>query len=250
MPDNPPVGRVVRQWTPDKPNAKAAGIPEIHELGASHQSNPNRGGKLMWSSGSPVLYREVTHGKVWTARPVRVIQDTPELIALFLREGTPWKVCAPADSQTDLVYCKANLSPWQLQDVIWTHGDTVILIFPGTAYAVHVMWDWQQRFSGWYVNLQEPVRSTRLGLDFLDQELDLVVSPDLSWRWKDTAHLERAQAIGLFSVAQVRAIRQDALRVIDRIRVKAVPFDGSWNHWRPPTEWPLPCLPEGWDQVD
>ena len=148
----------------------------------------------MWLTGSPVLYREVTHGKVWTARPVTAIQDTHELIALFFRHHTPWKLCAPPDAETELICCKANLHPWNLKDAIWGYGDTVFLIAPGRAHAVHVMWDPQHQFVGWYVNLQEPVRRTELGFDFLDQELDIVVAPDLDWRWKDASHSGESRA--------------------------------------------------------
>jgi hypothetical protein len=204
----------------------------------------------MWSSGNQVLYREVTHGKVWTARPVTVIQDTHDLIALYLRDHTTWKVCAPPDAGTDLLHCKANLRQWKLIDAVWSYGDTVFLISPGMAHAVHVMWNQQRKFVGWYVNLQEPVRRTSLGFDFLDQELDIVVSLDLNWRWKDNSHLEQAQKLGLFSPEQVRAILQEGQQVIENIRAKAVPFDGSWNNWRSPTDWSTPCLPGGWDQVD
>jgi hypothetical protein len=203
----------------------------------------------MWSSGNHVLYREIAHGKVWTARPVTVIQDTYDLIGLYFRNNTHWKVCAPSDPETDLLHCKANLRQWHLNDAVWSYGDTVFLISPGKAHAVHVMWDPLQRFVGWYVNLQEPVRRTGLGFDFLDQELDIVVSPDLDWQWKDKNHLEQAQDLGLFSPEQVRAILQEGQQVVVNIQVKAVPFDGSWNDWGPPTDWSTPGLPEGWDQV-
>ena len=203
----------------------------------------------MWSSGDQILYREVTHGKVWTARPVTVIQDTLDLLALYLHNNTPWKLCAPPDTETDLLHCKANLRPWKLIDAVWGYGDTVFLISPGRSHAVHVMWDRQQKFAGWYVNLQEPVRHTHLGFDFLDQELDIVVSPDLTWRWKDAEHLVQAQSIGLFSPEQVNAIRQEGRQVIEDIQAKVSPFDGSWNNWKPPTDWPIPGLPEGWDWV-
>jgi len=204
----------------------------------------------VWSSGDRIIYREVVHGKVWTVRPVIIIQDTRELIALFVRNHTAWKVCAPPDAETDLLLCKAGLRPWQLNDVVWTYGDTVILAWPETAHAVHVMWDQQRRFAGWYINMQEPVKRTRLGFDFLDQELDIVVSPDLSWRWKDRDHLERAKAIGLFSVEQVRAILAEGQHVVDQIRARAMPsFDGSWSSWMPPSDWDTPCLPEEWHEV-
>ena len=192
----------------------------------------------MWSKGSQILYREVTHGKVWTARPVTVIRDAPDLVALSFRCHTPWKVCAPCDAATDLLHCKANLRPWRLDDAVWARGDTVFLIAPGKAHAVHVQWDAQRQFVGWYVNMQEPIRRTSLGFDFLDHELDIVVSPDRDWRWKDRDHLEQASAI-----------TQEAQQVVDDIGRRVVPFDGSWNGWSPPSDWTIPSLPDGWDQV-
>ena len=45
------------------------------------------------------------------------------------------------------------------------------------------------RFTGWYVNLEEPgVRwddGEVAGVDIVDQDLDIVVGPDRSWQWKD-----------------------------------------------------------------
>lgn len=203
----------------------------------------------MWSSGSQILYREVAHGKVWTARPVTVIQDAQDLVALLIGTGTHWKICAPVDPGADLLSCKANLRPWQLNDAVWSFGDTLVLISPGKRHAVYVMWDGQQEFVGWYVNLQEPIRRTSLGFDYLDQELDIVVSPDLQWRWKDRDHLEEAQRLGLYTPEQAGDIVQEGLQVVDDIRRKAVPFDGSWNDWKPPSDWTIPSLPDGWDQV-
>lgn len=64
------------------------------------------------------------------------------------------------------------------------------LLMPGVAHAIHLWWfppDW--RFGGWYINLQEPIRPTRLGFDSMDHILDVVIEPDLSWRWKDEDEL-------------------------------------------------------------
>jgi len=49
---------------------------------------------LRWAAGHQVVYREVWRGKVWTARPVTVVQDTLDGVALYLRSGTRWKLPA------------------------------------------------------------------------------------------------------------------------------------------------------------
>jgi hypothetical protein len=172
-----------------------------------------------------------------------VVQDTPDLIAVYLCPGTRWKV--PGGSRDQFGYLL------QMIDITWTLGDTLCLIHPGEAHAVHVMWGQGNReFMGWYINLQELVRRTAIGFDFMDQELDIVVSPDLSeWTWKDEERFQRDEEMGLVSALQAREIRAEAERVIGRIRAKASPFNEGWEDWRPPSEWPIPCLPDGWDKL-
>ena len=202
-----------------------------------------------WTAGSQIVYREVWQGKVWTARPVTVVQDTPDLIALYLCTGTRWKMPAPLDGSTDLLYCKLPTGNWKLVEKTWK-WDSLLLIPPGEAHAVHIMRGENGEFVGWYINLQEPVRRTAIGFDFMDQDLDIVVKPDLSeWVWKDEAVLQRAQEIGILSVEEAREIRAEGERVIERIRTRASPFSDGWENWLPPSEWPIPSLPEGWNRL-
>lgn len=44
-----------------------------------------------WRPGSQIVMRETWRGQVWTARPVTVVQDTHELIALYMMPGTVYK---------------------------------------------------------------------------------------------------------------------------------------------------------------
>jgi len=84
----------------------------------------------------------------------------------------------------------------------------------------------------------------------MDQELDIVVKPDLSeWVWKDESRFAKAQEMGIFSEQQACEIRAEGERVIQRIRAKAPPFNNGWENWFPPAEWPIPSLPEGWDKL-
>jgi predicted RNA-binding protein associated with RNAse of E/G family len=148
------------------------------------------------------------------------------------------------------LYCKAGLSKWKLVDATWSRGATVLLIRPTEAHAIHIMWDNSHQFVGWYVNLQEPLRRTKIGSDFLDQELDIVVKPNFDWQWKDPEHLDRAEEIGLFTHEQAKAIREEGLRVLGKIKAKAEPFDTSWTSWRLPSDWKVPSLLPHWDKVE
>ncbi len=203
---------------------------------------------LYWSPGAHVVYREVWRGKVWTARPVTVVRDAPDLVVLYLCSGTRWKLPGGSRSQ----YAQLLLTgEWQLVDVTWMWGDTLFLIRPGEAHAVIVMWRHAPReFRDWYINLQEPLRRTAIGFDFMDQELDIIVKPDLSgWVWKDEESFQNDVEIGLTTPDQARVIRAEAERVLELVRAKASPFSDGWETWHPPAGWPIPSLPEGWDKV-
>lgn len=202
-----------------------------------------------WERGSQVVYREVWRNKVWTARPVTVVQDTPDLTVLYICSGTRWKIPArPADAE-DIAHCRLN-GQWGLKDVVWKWGDTLYWIQPRAAHAVHIMWSQSPReFAGWYVNLQEPLRRTGIGFDFMDQDLDIVVQPDAhEWRWKDEDVMQQGLEMGIYTAQQVHDIRAEGERVIENIQRRAAPFDNRWLDWVPDADWPVPELPTGWDQ--
>ncbi len=203
---------------------------------------------LYWSPGDHIVYREVWRGKVWSARSVTVVQDTPDLVVLYLCSGTRWKL--PAGNRDQWRHALQTVD-WELRDVIWMWGDTLFLIRPGEAHAVDVLWRHETReFNAWYINLQEPLRRTAIGFDYMDQELDIVVKPDLSgWVWKDEDEFQKDVETGLTSPDQAREIRAEAERALERVRAKASPYSDGWETWHPPAGWPIPSLPEGWDKV-
>jgi predicted RNA-binding protein associated with RNAse of E/G family len=118
------------------------------------------------------------------------------------------------------------------------------------AHAIHLWWrppDW--RFGGWYINLQEPIRPTPLGFDFMDHVLDVVIDPDLSWRWKDEEELEEAVRLGLLSRQEAASIRAEGERVIAQLEAREPPFCDGWERWQPDPAWPIPGLAAGWDEL-
>ena len=93
----------------------------------------------------------------------------------------------------------------------------------------------------WYVNFEEPLRRTPIGVDTFDHKLDLLVFPSGGYEWKDEDELEEAAALGLLDAEAVRA---EARRVL-----REWPFPTGWEDWRPDPAWPVPQLPAGWDVV-
>jgi hypothetical protein len=80
--------------------------------------------------------------------------------------------------------------------------------------------------------------------------LDIVISPDRSsWYWKDEDEFGEAEVIGVYSPEQARSIRAEGERVIRLLDTNASPFCDGWEDWIPPSEWGLPVLPPGWEDL-
>ncbi len=124
------------------------------------------------------------------------------------------------------------------------------MTIPGAKYSVLIFWDLpDMRQSSWYINLEDPLRHTAFGFDFLDQFLDVIVKPDLScWRWKDGDELQEAITLGLISVERAAAMRKEGEKVVAYLQSGKSPFNG-WENWRPDPSWQVPVLPVGWDKI-
>jgi predicted RNA-binding protein associated with RNAse of E/G family len=196
-----------------------------------------------WAAGDRIVLREVWNGKVWAARPVTVVRDDDDLIALYLPIGTGWKRPVRLDGSR----LRMPSEPWILADDVWRDKSVLHLVRPGAAHAVWAMWDRAWKFIGWYVNLQEPLRRSPVGFDYMDQMLDLVVAPDLSeWHWKDEDELDQEVVEGLLTRAEADGVKAEGDRVVRMLENRASPFSDGWGSWRPDPAWPLPALIEGW----
>jgi predicted RNA-binding protein associated with RNAse of E/G family len=200
-----------------------------------------------WSVGDPIILREVYQGRVWAIRPVTVVEDAADRIALYLAPGTMWKRPVSASGEP----LRLQASEWELADLQWAGNAALWLTPPGAAHSVILWWEpasW--RLEGWYVNLEQPFRRTTLGFDYLDQVLDIVVAPDRSsWFWKDEDEFATAQQLGVLTRAEATAIRTEGERVIAAIESNGPPFCDGWEVWRPDPGWTVPGMPEGWDEV-
>jgi uncharacterized protein DUF402 len=92
-------------------------------------------------------------------------------------------------------------------------------------------------FAGWYVNFQTPLERTPVGFRTCDLELDLVVSSDRAWEWKDREAFYQLVSEGHISAAERAAVEAEAAVAIERIRAGVAPFHGCWDDWRPDPSW-------------
>ncbi|MDD5339193.1 MAG: DUF402 domain-containing protein [Dehalococcoidales bacterium] len=200
-----------------------------------------------FSPGQTIVLREVVHNKLWSAKPVIVVQDMPELLVFYAPPATmAKKPKTPAGSRVKAAN-RVN-DDWILIDSPWTDYDLLRMTIPGSIYSVLAFWDSPgMRFHDWYINMEDPLRRTGFGFDYLDQWLDAIVAPDLSaWHWKDEDEFAEAIDAGLISKDKSVVIRTEAERVVKWIQSGKSPFN-SWEKWRPDPSWQIPVLPDGWD---
>ena len=186
-----------------------------------------------------MVVRSVWDGRIRAAWPDTVVQDSDDLLALYLAKGTRFK-------RTDR---RMPLGGWSLIDDIWT-ADVLLLVTPLNAHSVLLFWDPNQILSSWYINLQTPFERTPIGIDFVDHFLDIIVKPDLSsWEWKDEDELFEATRLGLLSQPMADQIRGEGERVIKQVKAGGPPFRDGWENWRPEPGLPIPELLPGWQVV-
>ncbi len=196
------------------------------------------------------MLREVRQGRVWSAKPVIVVRDAPDLVALYTIPGTRCK--SPRSLEGGRVGVIDIVSDtWVLSDVTWIGGGALVLHTPGTGHALVGFFDEHPAtLLNWYLNLQEPLRRTPIGLDFLDQFLDVVVSADRrSWSWKDEDEFADAQAHGLIDAKTASAIRAEGERALSLLLAGAPSYADEWEKWKPDRGWTIPKLPPGWDSL-
>lgn len=189
--------------------------------------------------GDVVVRRDVWHGQPKVAWGGIVVADEPDLLALYMPEGSPLRFAPDFFGAPH---------PWSHKDRWHGHG-VLQLQRPGEMHSVWVFWEGAERKLGaWYVNIQEPFRRSRLGFDTEDLELDIVVSPDGSWRYKDDERLEGWIERGRWTAAEVAEIRSEARRIGGLLENGNRWWSEEWAAWRPDPTWPQPTVPDAWDR--
>jgi hypothetical protein len=187
-----------------------------------------------WRPGDEIVWREVWRGTPWLVQRVRVVQDDGDLLVVHRPEGTRFEF-PPGAWPWD------GGHPWSKGHRRWEGHGPLILHRPGDAYTVQLFWEGsKRRFKGWYVNFQEPIRRTVEGFDTYDQELDIEIAPDGSWRVKDDELMEPWIERGRFTVDEVAAIRAEGARVVALLEAGERWWGDSWRDWRPDPAWTVP----------
>lgn len=212
---------------------------------------------MRFEPGRSVVHRNVRRGRIGWARPARVVSDDERGLLIWIARGSEvaGEVDAAGRGMRAVPFAEWVTSPSYATKVGRWHGPPLLKFLPtGAAHSVWWFSDEQGRFANWYVNLEEPgIRwddGHVAGVDMVDQDLDVVVRPDLTWQWKDEEEFaERLALPEHYWVPDAAAVHAEGRRVIALAEAGKFPFDGTWCDFTPPPQWATPLqLPPGWDR--
>jgi hypothetical protein len=199
---------------------------------------------MTWAPGTQIVLRSIWRGHLWFAFPAIVVHDEPDLIALWTPVGSRFQGALGPDGRPT----RLPFPDMQHIELVVRDAGLLRLARPGAAHDVWARWAPDGKFVGWKVNLQEPLRRSRLGFDTMDHLLDLVVEPDLrTWHWKDADELDQAVALGRISAEQAQEIRSEGDRALAAVKARGWPYADGWSRWAPPADWGIPSLPADWN---
>ncbi|MDX2697087.1 DUF402 domain-containing protein [Streptomyces ipomoeae] len=211
------------------------------------------GSTTFWAPGSRILWRYRENGgeRFHIARPVTVVRDDEELLAVWLASGTQCVKPVLADGTSPHAEPLASRykKPRSVQLDRWFGTGVLKLARPGEPWSVWLFWEPGWRFKNWYVNLETPLARWDGGVDSEDHFLDICVYPDRTWDWRDEDEFAQAQLDGLMDDQAAERVREAGRSAVEVIRAWGSPFADGWQHWRPNPAWGVPSLPDDWDRT-
>ncbi|WP_432790265.1 DUF402 domain-containing protein [Brevibacterium sp. K11IcPPYGO002] len=218
------------------------------------RSRDARADEPRWSRGDQILwtYTNPAHPGLYDQRPVTVIADDENHLAVWLESGTRMLHHVLADgSGIRTADGPARFGAPRAQGLKRWQGPGIVAVFqPETDYSV---WFFENpgspRRDSYYVNLEEPFTRFDRGILTSDHVLDIVVDSAGTYRLKDEDELEFARSAGMFSDEKVERIRAAADSAIEDVRTWRFPFDSAYPDFQPDPDWPMPDLPAeaSWD---
>ncbi|GAA2623131.1 DUF402 domain-containing protein [Paractinoplanes durhamensis] len=211
---------------------------------------------MTFAPGRLILHRDTHRGRIAFVHPSRVISDDERGLLVWLARGSTIAVERSTDGRgpRDMPFAEWATQQYELRPATW-QGPGVLRFFPvGADHSVWFFRTDEGDFKNYYVNLEESaVRwddGDVAGIDVIDQDLDIVATPDLTWAWKDEDEFaERLALPDDYWVPDEAAVWAEGRQVIKLIEAAEFPFDGTWTDFQPDPSWPTPAdLPAGWDR--
>jgi hypothetical protein len=195
---------------------------------------------MYFDRGSSVVIRDLNpHGGFIRALPARVVEDNENRTVLYVAAGN---IYSQPNWLGSGVVKKFFVD--DLEELTWERHSILRFMYPNTPYSIWVLFDdIHHQFERWYINIEMEYVRSQIGFDTRDYELDIVVNPDLSWKWKDEAELRNWVDQGVFTKTQASDFRRYGLDVVSRLDPRNAPFTEEWKNWQPDSDWGLLKLP-------
>jgi hypothetical protein len=163
-------------------------------------------------AGDVAALQYLWFGRPFWSIPTRVIEDGAERTVVWVAPGTRYR---RPDRRLTMAEIAAN--EWTPVEHPWTGNGALMISRPNEPYSVWLFRNNEGEHESWYVNLELPWQRTRLGFDSRDNQLDIVVHSDRTWRWKDEEELRDAVTAGLLTAVEADEIRADGERVVAQL---------------------------------
>lgn len=210
-----------------------------------------------WEPGTQILQQDLWGSRLVTSRPVTVVKDVSEYLALYTHPNAPYRsgvikgrYSMPVSLRIDVYMEMLNSGSEQLEECVSGNHHVLTLTPPDSWHSIWLFWTTDWRLERWYVNLQAPIYRMSRYILVRDYALDIAVEPDMSWSWKDVDEFEELIVREFFTERQISSIRAEADRMVQAIENKGSPFSDGWENWRPDTNWPVPEVPDDWHIFD
>jgi predicted RNA-binding protein associated with RNAse of E/G family len=198
-----------------------------------------------WQPGEQLDVRTIWHGRVHSAHPAFVVEDTGAILVTYLAPGQIFK----RPFQPNGGEARVPHGEWVFQDEVW-RVPALRIFLKDEAHSMLAFLG-EGAVQRWYVNLEDPPVRTSRGIDTRDHMVDVVFSSDLSeYRWKDLEELEDALALEVVDADEAAHIQAEGERVIEQLlRGQHPAVDPRWNTWAPPDSWGIPVLSSHWSHA-
>ncbi len=212
---------------------------------------------MRFRPGDPIVRRDFQHRRNSGAWVGRVVSDDSEHgLWIWVASGSAHRSLGHADGRhvRQVPFAEWDGAPKAYDESPWRGN---VLMFHPTEgdYSVWRFLTPDGELVRYYVNLERPVvrwrdESGLCGIDTVDYDLDVVITPSLEWSWKDEDEFaERLAYPGVYWVEDERAVRAEGERVIKLAVSGSYPFDDAMAGFRADPAWPVPTdMPDGWDR--
>ena len=140
-----------------------------------------------WKPGQQIFQQDLWGGYLLTSRPVTVVSDTANSLALYshpsvplrsgvMRNRSAMRLSERIDRWMEMAV--AGVGPLEERVSAETH---ILTLTPENSWrSVWLFWNLEWQTRTWYINFQAPIERTTRGILLQDYALDIAVKPDLS----------------------------------------------------------------------